>query len=405
MYEIQSFLILSLVSAVLPWKKRYGIEGFLLLVLLFPIGNFLAAYFYKGGLYFFDFYFISLLFRLIVNQKIEGAIALFACVGLSFYALWDLFQSQYLDKYFLRDFRLIIHLFYIISLLTIFKRITISPSFIKMAAIVASSNCLIYSQLIGNGIIFTGEDQFYIDNSYRYLSIATYFCFGFVAFNSFLPIQAKHGYLGFFTLTLCIVSVALSGMRMLLVVSICAYLLGRKGVTSRVIFLFFIAIAFFVFQFLQVQSGQGSLLVERLLDLDVSTIAYGLSTRFYPALELISNFGPVNFFLGGGFGTVYEIPWFDYRDSKDNLNNFVDNTYLTLFGKFGLLSILLLLALLFSYRRILGAANFSLFISVGFTFSMLWLVYAVPYQMTAIGLLLAMGFIGACKNPVLSVSK
>ena len=63
---------------------------------------------------------------------------------------------------------------------------------------------------------------------------------------------------------------------------------------------------------------------------------------------------PHQFIYGLGFGTYFEIPWFEYRSLDTKLNT-IDSTYLTLFVKYGMFCILLLILffrlLLFNIRQ------------------------------------------------------
>ena len=46
------------------------------------------------------------------------------------------------------------------------------------------------------------------------------------------------------------------------------------------------------------------------------------------------------FIYGLGFGSYFEIPWFEYRGLDSKLNT-IDSTYLTFFVKYGLFSIII----------------------------------------------------------------
>lgn len=106
-------------------------------------------------------------------------------------------------------------------------------------------------------------------------------------------------------------------------------------------------------------------------------------------------FRPVDVLLGGGFGQTFDIPWFHHRDSKDNINNFVDNTYLTLYAKFGVFAPLLLITYAFSYSRLLYPNGRGMVFLVAIGLCALWMVYSIPYQITSVGLALLLFFIGS----------
>ena len=51
---------------------------------------------------------------------------------------------------------------------------------------------------------------------------------------------------------------------------------------------------------------------------------------------------PYEYIYGLGVGTTFEIPWFEYRSLDIKLNT-IDSTYLSLFVKYGLLSIIIVI--------------------------------------------------------------
>ena len=81
---------------------------------------------------------------------------------------------------------------------------------------------------------------------------------------------------------------------------------------------------------------------DRILDASTSKgVAIQLATRFGPALEKISEMKKYEYVYGLGLGTYFEIPWFKYRGLDTKLNT-IDSTYLSLFVKYGILSLLII---------------------------------------------------------------
>ena len=70
-------------------------------------------------------------------------------------------------------------------------------------------------------------------------------------------------------------------------------------------------------------------------------VAVQLATRFGPAIEKISEMNNLEYIYGLGLGTYFEIPWFKYRGLDTKLNT-IDSTYLSLFVKYGILSLLII---------------------------------------------------------------
>ena len=65
-------------------------------------------------------------------------------------------------------------------------------------------------------------------------------------------------------------------------------------------------------------------------------------SRFTPAIEKIVEMKAYQYIYGLGVGTYFEIPWFEYRGLDSKLNT-IDSTYLTLFVKYGIFSLLLII--------------------------------------------------------------
>ncbi|MDG2285669.1 MAG: DUF6369 family protein, partial [Alphaproteobacteria bacterium] len=75
----------------------------------------------------------------------------------------------------------------------------------------------------------------------------------------------------------------------------------------------------------------------RIVDsLSLDTLSQQLSTRISPATEILADFTLENWIFGKGIGTSFYIPWFRYRGLSPHSAN-LDNMYLTLIVKYGLL--------------------------------------------------------------------
>tara|TARA_B100000900_G_C20462552_1_gene667898 strand:+ start:170 stop:622 length:453 start_codon:yes stop_codon:yes gene_type:complete len=104
---------------------------------------------------------------------------------------------------------------------------------------------------------------------------------------------------------------------------------------------------------------------DRILNANTSKgVAIQLATRFGPAIEKISEMKNIEYVYGLGLGTYFEIPWFKYRGLDTKLNT-IDSTYLSLFVKYGLLSLFIIFVffrlLLFNITNLKIKSSFTIF--------------------------------------------
>ena len=99
----------------------------------------------------------------------------------------------------------------------------------------------------------------------------------------------------------------------------------------------------YIFSFISLFIASSYILeVDRILNANTSKgVAIQLATRFGPAIEKIYEMNNLEYIYGLGLGTYFEIPWFKYRGLDTKLNT-IDSTYLSLFVKYGLLSLLII---------------------------------------------------------------
>ena len=97
----------------------------------------------------------------------------------------------------------------------------------------------------------------------------------------------------------------------------------------------------------------------------------------------------LTFSFGVGIGSVFSIPWFEYRsENLDIYSNFIDTTYLTLYYKLGVFSILYIFVMIKGHISCLGCAcNFEKCIMLFFLISYM-IVFSLPFQASSIGLLI-----------------
>ena len=74
----------------------------------------------------------------------------------------------------------------------------------------------------------------------------------------------------------------------------------------------------------------------------LTSVFLQFENRFGPAILQIQSMSTLELFFGKGLGTTFEIPWFTYRESVNDLNTSIDSLYLTLYTKLGVVSVILL---------------------------------------------------------------
>ena len=92
--------------------------------------------------------------------------------------------------------------------------------------------------------------------------------------------------------------------------------------------------------------------------------------QIWPAIDKINEMNNLEYVHGLGLGTYFEIPWFKVQRLDTKLNT-IDSTYLSLFVKYGLLSLLIIYMffklLLFNINHSKMRASFIIFYLIIFS--------------------------------------
>lgn len=341
------YIVLSLIFLSLGLLREKGLLIFLVLISSLPLSNSFSQYFYQYGIYSYDYFFFGLLtsFCLKGIATKVSTIRTHKLATLSFliivlYSVIAYFSGTPLDIYFLRDYRPAIFSIEIIAAYLLLKsgKVHISNNMIFNVVILAGATNIIWLMLSIIGVI-SSEDQYYATNNFKYFDASTYISTLFIIyyFSKSAPRKSTTRQLSIhhrqiIAIAVSIISVILSGYRILALASIIAAALASAKSPKK----FFQIVAVFTlsaFTFIYLSSYFGA---DRVAEgLTSSGLLQQFATRYGPALDVISSFDPINYLFGNGFGTVFDITWFEYR-SLDTKNNFVDSTYITFFAKYGL---------------------------------------------------------------------
>ena len=357
---------------------KNAISFFLALSLILPTSNQFMAYTSYSGIYFYDFFFFLFSFYYLItliNEKkifkkniINISIAVFLIL---FYSVYAFSNSVVLDKYLLRDFRPFITLFYAFIIVSTLKQKVISINRLANVLLLVFILKIVFFLSIYFG--FTFKDQYYEDNIFRYFDASTFIACLFLIYSIFQKnkMLKSVNLLAFNSLfVLSSVIVLISNLRILVFALVVIYFIYSKvNLLKKTLFVFSIITLFITSSYF--------LEAKRILNANTSKgVALQLATRFGPAIEKISEMKTIEYIYGLGLGTYFEIPWFKYRGLDTKLNT-VDSTYLSLFAKYGILSLFIIFVffrlLLFNINNSKIKSSFTIFyLIIFFTLSSLY---------------------------------
>ncbi len=354
------------------------ISFFLALSLILPTSNQFMAYTSYSGIYFYDFFFFLFSFYYLItlfNDKkifkkniLNISIAFFLIL---FYSIYAFSNSVVFDKYLLRDIRPFLTLFYAFVIISTFKQKIISiKRLVNILILVFVLKVLFF---MGIYFGFSFKDQYYEDNIFRYFDASTFIaCLYLICSifkkNKILESVPKFSFNLLFFLSCFIILI--SNLRILLFALVVIYFIYLRINLFKKIF----SVFSFIFLFI---SSSYLLEADRILNANTSKgVAIQLATRFGPAIEKISEMKTIEYIYGLGLGTYFEIPWFKYRGLDTKLNT-IDSTYLSLFVKYGFLSLLIIFVffrlLLFNINNTKMRASYIIFyLIIFFTLSSLY---------------------------------
>ncbi len=385
------FYLFSLIFFMLGILSRKTMIPFLIVVLIFPFGNAFSLYFYKSGLYSYDFFFIGfilsqLVFATYSKRIVLSHINVLIYVVLFVYFIFAIYNLDW-DLYLFRDLRLVLYITYVAVFLAItieFKSNIISERTILLLILVAALSNIIYLSLSLLGY-FSFSDNFYSENSFRYFDVSTYVCSIFVIFYNFSRKRLSN--IVFILACLCVL---ISGIRVLILLTFLLFIFRRVNSILSIFKIFSIIIIFIILTPFFPGLSDDAVLINRITNLSVDTIYLQITVRYSPFFELLDSFAWYNYFIGKGIGTTFFIPWFEYRDAKDALNNFIDSTYVTLYSKLGVLFIIYIAGAIITMLKIASFNNRKdKIVFIIFSLSLM-IVYSLPYQASSIGIIIGL---------------
>ena len=345
--ELLIFFSLSIISVILGFTyflyPKNSLSLFFILGLFVPTSNQFMKFTSFSGIYFYDFFFLffTLYYLLILyrEKRLFSKNILNISVGvflIVFYSILAFYSSVNIDKYLLRDLRPFLTLLYAFVVISTFKSKIISINRLKNILISVFIFKIIF--FITIYFSFNFSDQYYQDNIFRYFDATTFIACLFLIYSIFYKqkiLESVSSNSFKFLILLCCFIVLISNLRILIFALILIYFMNSKINLFKK--------AFFIFPFLVLFFASSYILnSERVLNANTSkAVAIQLATRFAPAYEKINEMKTQEYIYGLGLGTYFEIPWFKYRGLDTKLNT-IDSTYLSLFVKYGFLSLLII---------------------------------------------------------------
>nr|WP_259344958.1 DUF6369 family protein [Klebsiella pneumoniae] len=325
-------------------KKSFFI--FLLIIAIIPTGNSYADFISLQGVYYFDFYLIGffiLILKSIMSYSSEKNISipystLFGIFTYLCIILVSVVSNNIVDKYLLKDIRPVIMIFtavYFSGLVlridgynknTIFKILFVMFIFSIIHLILPRLGVSVY------------KDEYYEDNSYRYLDASTYVAAIYIInyFTSNMKNECgKWARLCFYAAILCVL--VGNSRFMLLAIFASIIFVSVKDVKKMAIYSLSAILVAGLFLGGSVYVG-----ADRVVNgFSGDVLLFQITNRFSPALSLIDKMSWYNYIFGLGAGTYFDIPWFAYR-GLETQNISVDSLYLTMYVKYGLFGLMLI---------------------------------------------------------------
>ena len=358
-YDILIYFSLSFISIFLGllyfFYPKKSLIIFFTIGLIIPTSNQFMNFISLNGVYFFDYFFLTLLLYYLITLSIKKNIfkenifniALF----LFFFILYTLLavsNSVDIDKYLLRDLRPVLLLGYAFILNSILNKPQISfKSLTNVLLFVFVFKILFFILLL---YTFSFDDQYYQNNIFRYFDAVTFIASLFLISRIFLKELMLNEISKIklnLIISLALIIILISNLRILIFAIVFIYFFfSKRNLIKKILYALIPIVLFVIYSY--------AISANRVVDSNSDIVTLQIISRFAPAVEKIIEMEPHQFIYGLGFGTYFEIPWFEYRSLDTKLNT-IDSTYLTLFVKYGMFCILLLILffrlLLFNIRQ------------------------------------------------------
>lgn len=364
------------IQFTIPSIQGKALKCFFAFVLLYPSTTFLNDIFLKSQVTVFHFFFIPSLVIFVANilsyRKIPSQYFLIILSSISIVLFLTTYSILNQDTIRLEDY---------------FKDIKI---FLTLSLGVSFAYCLRQQYLEGfldqRFISKIIKYNFFVDSAIFLSLFALDFRFSLSGDPSFLIKEVRYGDLGtFFLVFILLYRIILEKKASIWqwIYTILPILyVGNRTIIAGIILVFLLRLFFNLTRRKALLLGFGLSLLPVLVFLlsiadfpvfekfnNISSyekLILAFQNRFSPFFVEIRDFKVYEHLFGRGIGFSFFIPWFTYRPEIDDFNVYIDNIYLTLYAKYGLLFSLTVLAVFSLYLRRITIGSFFFYYVVFF---------------------------------------
>lgn len=402
------------IAAVLNFSfKDVALKLFIVLTVLLPITKFTTTFHTVYQLSFYYFFFIGplilFLIKLFSNHRFNINLfisSLLLGVLLGFYLVHYIFLVDEPRKLInvLKDLKL----FVLIPVGFIF--IEVFHQRLQNILTKKFNIRLLIANIVVLGIVFylmvtkdlhlkLTDDPYYKYEELRLETLGSYFGIFYLTYAIF-----NKRTLSFLEVILCIIPLLFTGNRTLILsvlIAIVLYYLTRLSLNRIILFFSAISVLLTSFVILVLRADEESPLARFQLLLNPKYIKYALLNRFSPFFRAMADASIVENIIGKGLGFTFFIPWFHYRANIDNYNIYLDNLYLTLYAKFGVLFIIFFIVL-FLFLRTYNNMRTSIFYFVFILILSVTNAFIYQYNFLWIFILFAFPFKNSPENKIIA---
>ncbi len=327
-------------------------------------------------------------------NKVVASVGMVVCGFIMLYLPWGIFQNSQDSTIvnLLKDLKPILFLFVGFLFLTLLRGQQLAwngPFAAKLLRVNFFVTLFFFLLLNTTNVLgFVSNDVFYKTMSTRYLSMGTFYVIFY-----FIAQLAANKKLKPIELLYIIIPIILSGNRTFLLVLLAVFVISTVMAISNVQLFIKRMLLFF---------GGGILLVIGILNFNTSLRERALSLfhvtdifnelserRFSPFFSQLDGFEWYHYLFGKGLGETFFIPWFEYRENIENYNIYMDNIYMTLYVKYGLGMLAILLLFFYFINRTNTNKKYKILIISYFSIIGLTTSFLYQYSFLFILLLLA----------------
>lgn len=366
------YMALGLISITNLSFKDLGLILFIILTVLLPITKFTAEFHTNWQISAYYFFFIApciTIFLRIINNR---ASLLFT---VSFILLMSMLLLYCIHYYFcvdevrkstdiLKDAKPFILILLAIIFMDSYKK--------RLREILTQpfSDRLLFVNLVICTVLFFIMYRFNLhlkltsDPYYKFeeLRLETLGCYYGIFY--FLHLLFNNIRIKWFHFIICLVPLLYTGNRTLIFsvfIIITIFFLTKLSPKKLLLFIFssFAGVVGLLYLILSADKNSPLFRFQKLFNIDY--INYALLNRFSPFIKGLKEYAPIDFVTGKGLGYTFYIPWFHYRESLDMNNIYIDNLYLTLYAKFGILFIVLYGVMYYYLRTYLNKMTANLY--------------------------------------------